>query len=459
MSSPPRPRVLLLAYHFPPMGGAGAQRAVKLARHLVDVGWDPVIVTRAGEWDERYNPVDERLGDEVPAGVAVHRVAGEPPTSVGWRSRAERLAGVLPARARWWSKAAAETAIRHAGGVDLVHAFLEPYETALAADRVAASLGVPWIADLQDPWALDELRIQISRLHVGLERARMRRGLASAAAIVMNTDAAADALVRTLPQLARTPVHAIPNGFDPDEWAAPAPQRSDGKFRIVHTGTLHTAVGIAHRRSKRLHTLLGGLVAPVDLLTRSHVFVIEAIDRLIGSRPELSGRIELHLAGMLSQADLDAAVGRPYVRPLGFRPHGEIIDLVRSADLLFLPMHDLPVGVPARLVPCKTYEYLAAERPILAAVPDGDARELLSRAPGVHLCRPSDVDAMTAALAVEIDCPSGFAAIARRDMLGRYERGAIGDELVRVYEAALAAGRPSRWGHDECSLVGSAVAT
>ena len=52
---------------------------------------------------------------------------------------------------------------------------------------------------------------------------------------------------------------------------------------------------------------------------------------------------------------------------------------MRSADLLFLPMHDLPPGARAGLIPYKTYEYLAAGRPILAAVPDGDVRDMLAR--------------------------------------------------------------------------------
>ena len=75
---------------------------------------------------------------------------------------------------------------------------------------------------------------------------------------------------------------------------------------------------------------------------------------------------------------------------------------MRSADLLFLPMHDLPPGRAAGIVPYKTYEYLAAERPILAAVPDGDARDLL-RVPHATLCRPKDVEAMAAAIADAID--------------------------------------------------------
>jgi hypothetical protein len=58
-------------------------------------------------------------------------------------------------------------------------------------------------------------------------------------------------------------------------------------------------------------------------------------------------------------------------------PPAESVALIRLADLLFLPMRDLPPGVRVTIVPGKTYEYLASRRPILAAVSDGDARDLL----------------------------------------------------------------------------------
>ena len=440
------PRILVFAYHFPPMGGAGAQRAIKLVRRLAELGWEPVVVTREGRSNERYNPRDEQLAAELPAGLQVHRVPGPEPDLIhgnGWSSRVERLVGRIDARARWWADGAERTALGIGGHFDLVHALLEPYETATAAAAVAGRLGIPWIADLQDPWALDEVRVQITRLHAAQDRRRMRRGLRTAAAVVMNTDEAARTLVCELPELAGRPVYSIPNGFDAREWSAPPVDRSDEAFRIVHTGTLHTAIGLAHRRSAKAHRLLGGRLAQVDMLTRSHVFLLDALDALIADRPELAGRIELHLAGLLSDTDLDAAAGRAYVRPRGFLSHADTVELIRSADLLFLPMHDLPPGTPARIVPCKTYEYLASERPVLAAVPDGDARELLRRSPGVHLCRPADVAAMRAAVEAELDAVEPTSGLAeRRTVLARYERDALADDLVRVFAEALGGRAP-----------------
>jgi hypothetical protein len=441
-------RVLLLAYHFPPVGGAGAQRALHLVRELAEMGFEPTVVTSPGDRDGRYNPRDEELSSAVPEGVRVVRVPGPEPDLVhgdGWRSRAERLAGTIDSRTRWWMRGVEQAAGRLGDGVDLIHAFLEPYETAFPAARLAARFGVPWIADLQDPWALDEVRVHITQLHLLQDRLRMRRGLRTAAAIVMNTDEAARAVRKAFPELADKVVKAVPNGFSAADWAdrAAGPAAPDDRFRIVHTGTLHTELGLAHRRSARARRWLGGRVAPVDMLTRSHVFLMEALGALVEEDPRRAGRLEMLLAGVLGDADLEAAAPYPFVRPLGFLSHRETVTLIRSADLLFLPMHDLPPGRRARLVPCKTYEYLASGRPILAAVPDGDARDLLSGEPGVDLCRPGDVDEMRRVVGTLLD--RGRAeTVNRLPRLARYERGALAGELARVYNSVLPGLAPAR---------------
>ena len=61
-------------------------------------------------------------------------------------------------------------------------------------------------------------------------------------------------------------------------------------------------------------------------------------------------------------------------------------------------MQDLPDGVRAGLVPSKTYEYMASGTRILAAVPDGDARDVLLAVGTATVCRPADVECLTNAL-------------------------------------------------------------
>jgi glycosyltransferase involved in cell wall biosynthesis len=429
-------RVLFIAYHFPPLGGAGVQRSVKFARYLSQFGYDPAVVTGPLSGAES-SLRDETFHRELPESLAVRRAAGpEPASSSGWNARGERWLRRRSAWGEWWRDAAA-AAGDAVGPVDLVYASMSPWESGDAAARVAAERGLPWIADLRDPWALDESFVYPSRLHRSLEVRRMGRLLASAAAVVMNTPEAAQ-VASALPALAGKRVAAIPNGFDLDDFSGPPPAPDPAHFRIVHTGHVHTEVAREDGRARFARRALGGMLGPVDFFARSHVYLLQAVDRLLADRPELRSTIQVHLAGPLSELDrLELPEG--LVRYHGYLPHADAISLMRSADLLFLPLHDLPRGSRARIVPGKTYEYLASGRPILAALPDGDARDLLSGTESAYVCRPTDVAGMQAVLEERVQAfRDGVPAAARdADGIGRYERRALTGRLAALFDDAL----------------------
>ena len=128
---------------------------------------------------------------------------------------------------------------------------MPPYVTAEAASRLSRALGKPWIADLGDPWALDEMMLYPSMLHRRLEIRHMRRMLGTAAAVVTTTNEAALRIQAAFPELANGQVVSIPLGYAEQDFAGLVPSRSDGAFRIVHTGTLHTDLGREQRRPTR----------------------------------------------------------------------------------------------------------------------------------------------------------------------------------------------------------------
>jgi len=66
-------RVLVIAYFFPPLGGGGVQRTLKLVRYLEPHGWASTVVTAR---EEDYWILDPSLLDEVPATTEILRAGG-----------------------------------------------------------------------------------------------------------------------------------------------------------------------------------------------------------------------------------------------------------------------------------------------------------------------------------------------------------------------------------------------
>jgi glycosyltransferase involved in cell wall biosynthesis len=434
--------LLFHSYHYPPIGGSGAQRPLKMSIYLAEFGYLPTVVTSGGATGDRWATEDETLVPEIPSEVEIRRVPqmADPETSTRWRGRAERWLGASSPWARSWVTESVRVGAEACAEADLIYVWMQPYVSAEAGVLLSRKLGKPWVADLGDPWALDEMMAYPSALHRRLDARRMARSLGTAAAIVMSTQEAVERLRSTFPSLADRPLLAIPNGFDAADFAGPEPAHDENVFRIVHTGYLHTELGQEFRETRTLRRLLRGSVPGLDILTRSHVVLVEAIGRLLREEPALEDVLELHLAGVLTDADRAVAARCPVARLHGYRSHAESIELMRGANLLFLPMQNLPPGVRATIVPGKTYEYLASGTPVLAAVPDGDARDILAEAGNALLVRPDDVDGLAQELkrAIERWRQGEPAPAPDPVVVARFEYRHLADRLAGVFDDVLA---------------------
>ena len=438
-------RILLISYYFPPIGGAGAQRPAKFVRHLIDRGHSLVVITGSGQTGRTWTPPDETLMLDVPTEVEILRVPGpEPEVRAGAVGRIRRLLRRDTLWARWW-RSGVMTLGTALTDVDVIYTIMSPFSSAEPSHELARKLGIGWIADLGDPWALDEMTVYPTGLHRRMEIAHMRRMLRTSAAVVMSTPEAARQVVDTFPELSGRPVVAISNGYDAADFADDtiAP-RDPNKFRIVHTGYLHTELGLQQHRHKHLRHILGGTVPGVDILTRSHVYLLEAVSQLLANDPTLRDRLEVHLAGVLSETDRTIAAGVPVTVLHGYLSHADSIALMRSADLLFLPMQNLPPGRRSTTVPGKTYEYLATGRPILAAIPPGDAHDILERSGRALLCRPDNTAAIAEAIAAALSARDADASpLLDDDLVQSFERRELTRELADLMRVVGAESRAS----------------
>ena len=434
-------RILFIAYYFPPVGGAAVQRSIRFAKYLPSEGYLPTVIAGPVSLDDRWGPTDGTLTSGIPPEVALHHFDGQAPnSSAGIRRKAETWLARPNPFASWWFKAATELASSRADGARLIFTTMSPFESAAAAAESSRRLGIPWIADLRDPWALDDFVAYTSYLHRRLEMLRMERALSTASLIIMNTPQAAADVKKMLPRLRAKRVVCIPNGFDREDFVFPVEARTDSHFRIVHSGAMFTDKGLWERR-RTFQRVLGGMEAGVDIYTRSPVFLLDAIARLRKKEPKIAADLEVVFVGGLTADDRAAIAAsgvRELTRTIGAVPHAESVNLVRTADLLFLPMHNLPPGRRCRSVPGKTYEYMASGRPILAAVPEGDARDFLGSCGTALLCRPDDVEGMVQQLAKAYDAWKAGRPIGPVDSTfveqfeGRQQAVKLGEEFRRV---------------------------
>ena len=153
-------KVLFIAYYFPPAGGAGVQRAQKFVQYLPSEGFSPIVITAPNLSDYRWTPPDRTLTHAIPTGVCVHRVEEpfrEPSGRV--QTRLETWLCVPNSFSQWWIRSSTELASRIASGAALIFATMSPFASGEAARRLSKRLGIPWVADLRDPWALDEMQV------------------------------------------------------------------------------------------------------------------------------------------------------------------------------------------------------------------------------------------------------------------------------------------------------------
>jgi glycosyltransferase involved in cell wall biosynthesis len=375
-------KVLLVTMYFPPSGGGGVQRPLKIATHLPELGIEThVLAPDDSKWIHR----DENL--PMPTLAWVHRARFLGPRG---RKPAEELHGMLgleryslqlqllgrrllvPDEGVPWNLTAIPAAIKivREEGIDVVITTSPPGSVHLIGAAVKRATGVRWVADLRDSLVAHPHR-DSQRLLVRVKE-QGQHGVAwliasQADGISAVSEAIAEEMRARNP---RGPVVTIANGSDFDDFSGLEYHPEAERFRITHAGSF-----FGKRDPKPFLTAL----ARVDGVVARFVGDFRAADR------EWSANI------------LDRMELIPYA------PHRRSLELQRDSDALLLLIPEAG-GRGRGVLSGKVFEYLAAERPILALVPpDGAAAELLRETGVGVIVAPDDVDGIARELEVMRD--------------------------------------------------------
>lgn len=407
-------RLLFIAYYFPPVGGAGTQRSSKFAKYLPENGFLPVVISADHKPSmDRWSPIDLSLQADLFSGVEVWRPECQQANLNSLSCRLhQKLRSVLglPNRAiAEWGRKVVQTAtkLHEINRFHAVYLSMSPFDVAHSIADFSNKYQIPLAMDLRDPWALDEMQMYPSSLHRKMEKNRMHRALMKADTIIMNTPESLHRLCDTFSDFKKKRVVTITNGFDADDFINQKSVCNHEHFTIVHTGYLQYEMGMHLQKSRFAYETMGRIVQGVDFLTRSHYYLLKAIKQWLREDPSVRSSIQIKLVGSLTAGDLSLVKQFDFAELIactGYLPHDQTTAHMLDADLLFLPMHNLPKDHRATIVPGKTYEYMATGRPILAAVPEGDARDFLTRAGTGLVCQPDDLNGMVRILSAQYDC-------------------------------------------------------
>ncbi|MDZ4831120.1 MAG: glycosyltransferase [Phycisphaerae bacterium] len=427
--------VQLFAYYFPPDGGAGTQRPASFARHFPSLGpslgASCTVITRTPPAKRNYwEPLDATLVEAV---ERASRVVRTPPTTGGldaWLTAAECVGEEEIRRQR----------------PDVLLLTMSPF----ALWRVGASLadrhGIPVVFDLRDPWALDGWQSYRTWFHWRRERSEMRRMLRRADGVVANTPESRKLFLALEPSLRPERVTVVTNGWERDAFPLPTPRVVPGDtMRIVFTGSfLSRPLYPGSSLRERVGAWLRYVPEPIEASGRTPLHLLQALKDL-RDRGLASGR-ETRLI-VVGQKDewttrcVNESGVADAVEFAGYLSHAESVRAIREADALFLPLHGLPSGVRSRIVPGKAYEYLATGRPILGALPEGDAREILEGSGRAFIADPCDrVQLATALDRLHAAWRKGaFIESSAGAEIAMYERRSLAERLVEFLHGLVPA--------------------
>ena len=369
-------RVLIITYYWPPSGGSGVQRWLKMSKYLPENAWQPVIYTAE---DAEYPVEDPSLEKDVaPETEVIRRPIVEPYSfykkflgikkgekvkagfinegakKTGWKENLSVwLRGNLfiPDARCWWIKPSVKYLTRYLKEhpVDAIISTGPPHSMHLIARALHKKFNIPWVADFRDPWTdIDfykdlKLTRYADRKHHRLENQVLTE---ATRVVTVGWDCA-----KGLENHGAKDVAVITNGYD-DISVETFPETSQFDHKTAPITMSHIGIIGANRNPETFWQAIAELDLPIKI-------------RLIG-------QIDNSVISSIKRHNIEK-----YVEIIPYIPHNQVIEEQKKSDVLLLFVNNTPNA--KGILTGKLFEYMASGRPILCIGPeDGDSARILN---------------------------------------------------------------------------------
>jgi len=346
---------LIVSYYFPPVGGGGVQRWVKLIKYLKNFDWQFSVISGTPEANQ---PTDHSLVDDIPGETKiirlVHQKVGAITKSIAfpllksgyWQRWISALLNITDSR-QGWNQAVREKILQELSShhYDVLIFSAPPYSLAELAAEFGERLSIPVIFDLRDPWTINPYKIHPTSLHRFLDRQREFRTISRINAIISAYRCIIENYSQRIPGFIEKQIQFLPNGYDDEDFTAlePVELKNPKNFKMGFSGSFY-----------------------------SH---LNTPDFLFAAMKELEKKditVDFHHVGT-SVYNLKAMSARygieKNVIEWGYQPHRRCLEILSQMDALCLILDDRrPHSV--NTIGGKFYEYLRLKKPIIALVPE-----------------------------------------------------------------------------------------
>ncbi|MFT6747179.1 MAG: glycosyltransferase involved in cell wall biosynthesis [Glaciecola sp.] len=364
-------KVLIVSYYWPPSGGGGVQRWVKMSKYFKEFGWDPIVFIPE---NPEYPIVDRSFDDEVKDIPVIKGKIWEPSRflrKMGAGKEANLSSGFvsdkpslgqklaiairgnffIPDARKFWIKPSVKTLSTYLDShkVDVIISTGPPHSAHLIAFKLKEKFKLPWIADFRDPWTnIDFYKDLKLRAWADAKHRRLEKAVLNSADVVVTIGKTMGSEMKTLG--AKT-TEVITNGFDLQINC----QKLDQQFTITHMGRLGKS-----RNPELLWKVLAELTQENDEFAKCCKI------QLIGN---VDGEIKISVIknGVTEYVDFGNSVSNQ-----------ESLNVQSRSQMLLLLINDTPNS--KGILTGKFFEYISVKRPIIAIGPlDGDAAEILTK--------------------------------------------------------------------------------
>ena len=410
----------------------GTQRVAKFVKYLPEFGWQPVVVTVK---NISYYAEDLSLLQDV-RGAPVRRTGSLDPQRLlklfsnvrpprqkvirskesSWTHKVNRLLSwvLLPDTKLLWQPFAYKAAmdILRAGKIDCLLTTSPPHSVHLAGSLLHKTYKIPWVADFRDGWASGNFQYEPTKLHRRLNELLETRVLKQADQVISVSEPLTEKLRQHNFENSER-FHTITNGFDWQDFPAQKPQFGEDVFTITYSGAMSN-------------------IAPLQGF-------FTALSELLKSQPDLRKKLGVRLVGLDMEGQVQRFVTDAGLKDLvtfcGYRPHGEAVDFLLKSHLLLYPVAD---WASDDFVPGKTFEYMAAQKPVLALGPNVEGVRLLKNVADVEHAGHKDISKIVDLLKARIEADWGMSQNSPdRKTLEIFERKMLTRKLAGILDAAI----------------------